>query len=182
MKANRKDNTDSQLVSNIRKGDIKSFEILFERYYPVLFTFAIKMLKDRETADDITQECFIKFWLYRDRLNPELPVKRMLYKIVRNSCLDFFRSKKEVLQSLVSSLGTDFSDNAKTDEMISFYETNNILLRHISQLPEKRRAVFEMSRYLNMSNKDIAGRLNISERTVEKHIQLALGELRGKVS
>lgn len=182
MKASRKDNTDSQLVSNIRKGDIKSFDILFERCYPVLFTFALKMLKDRELAEDITQECFIKFWLYRDRLNPELPVKNMLYKIVRNSCLDYFRSKKEVLKTLVSSLGTEPSDSIKADEMLFYHETNDLLLRQISQFPEKRREVFEMSRYLNMSNRDIARRLNISERTVEKHIQLALRELRGKVS
>ena len=60
MKANRKDNTDFQLVSNIIRGDIKSFDVLFEQYYPLLFTFALRMLKDREAAEDITQECFIK--------------------------------------------------------------------------------------------------------------------------
>ena len=182
MKANRKDNTDFQLVSNIIRGDIKSFDVLFERYYPLLFTFVLRMLKDREAAEDITQECFIKLWLYRDRLKPELPVKNILYKIIRNSCLDYFRSKKEVLKSLVSSLGTELTDSAKADEMLSYHQTNDILLRQVSQFPEKRRTVFEMSRYLNMSNRDIAERLNISERTVEKHIQLALRDLRGKIS
>ena len=66
--------------------------------------------------------------------------------------------------------------------MLSYHQTNDILLRQVSQFPEKRRTVFEMSRYLNMSNRDIAERLNISERTVEKHIQLALRDLRGKIS
>lgn len=182
MSTNRKDLGDPQLVRNIKGGDMRSFDVLFERYYPLICTFAFKMLRDREMADDITQDIFMKLWLYRSNLDPNQSVKSMLFTMTRNKCLDYFRSKREALKNLVPLVGEDLQDSTAADDSVDLHETGALLATSISRLPEQRKMIFEMSRYMHLSNKDIAKRLNISVRTVEKHIELALKDLRGTMS
>ena len=68
------------------------------------------------------------------------------------------------------------------EEWLNFTETSNVIKTQIDALPPQRRAVFMMSRYEHMSNMEIAVKLNLSVRTVEKHIELAIKDLRHSMS
>ncbi len=156
---------------------IKAFEQIFHKYYPMLRNFIAGLLKNPAEAEDIAQNCFMKLWFNRCYLNPEQSLKNYLFVMARNEAFNVLRSRR--LQNVPLSVRHDgFSPLCSVDDWLNFSETNAILQNNIEMLPPQRRAIFKMSRYIHMSNMEIAVKLNISVRTVEKHIELALRDLR----
>ena len=71
---------DSELVVMMRGGDKAAFGVLFDRYYDLLHTFARHIIKDASVAEDIIQNVFVKMWMRKEQVNPELSVRSMLYR------------------------------------------------------------------------------------------------------
>ena len=139
------------------------------------------MVKNPVIAEDIAQNSFMKLWLNRFTLQPGLSVKNYLYVIARNEAINYLRSA----QTKNVGLGTQqdiHQQDPTVDDWMSFVETNTLLKNNIEALPPQRRTIFKMSRYEHLSNMEIAVKLNLSVRTVEKHIELALKDLRRSMS
>lgn len=85
--------TDKQLIRNIRKGDEKSFGELFDRYYDRFFSFACALLHDRDAAEDVLQNVFLKLWIGRERLDEDRSVSNYLLVSVRNEIYDWLSLK-----------------------------------------------------------------------------------------
>lgn len=81
---------ETQLLSEIKKGDNQAFEFLFKTYYPRLRGYAIRFVEDDETARDIIQECFMRFWEKRELLTA-VSVTSLLFAMVRNGCLNYLK-------------------------------------------------------------------------------------------
>lgn len=174
---------DERLIAELCKEgvDKEAFERLFHRYYPMVLNFTKALVKDSVVAEDIAQNSFMKLWLNRLSLRQDLSVKNYLCILSRNEAINYLRSarsKNVVLDPQFES----HLQNANIDDWMSFAETNVRLRNNIDALPPQRRTVFMMSRYEHMSNTEIAVKLNISVRTVEKHIELALKDLRRSMS
>lgn len=171
---------DEILVEKILQGgaEVDAFESIFHRYYPMVLNFIKGMLKDDGAAEDISQNIFMKLWINRFKLDRNQSLKNYLCVMARNEALNVLRSKRvssTVLQSNVPEL---LNRENTVDDWYNFMETNAIIRRSVEAMPPQRRTIFKMSRYENMSNMEIAVRLNLSVRTVEKHIELALKDLR----
>ena len=171
---------DEILVEKILQGraEVDAFESIFHRYYPMVLNFIKGMLKDEGAAEDISQNIFMKLWINRFKLNRNQSLKNYLCVMARNEALNVLRSKRvssTVLQPNVPEL---LNRENTVDDWYNFMETNAIIRRSVEAMPPQRRTIFKMSRYENMSNMEIAVRLNLSVRTVEKHIELALKDLR----
>ena len=78
------------LLDEIRKGNNQAFEYLFKAYYPRLCGYAIRFVEDEETARDIIQECFLRFWEKRELLSA-VSVTSLLFAMVRNGCLNYLK-------------------------------------------------------------------------------------------
>lgn len=78
------------LLDEIRKGNNQAFEYLFKAYYPRLRGYAIRFVEDEETARDIIQECFLRFWEKRELLSA-VSVTSLLFAMVRNGCLNYLK-------------------------------------------------------------------------------------------
>ena len=181
----QKDNkySDDKLIHDLcQEGgeDKDAFERLFHRYYPMVLNFVKGIVKNYVVAEDIAQNTFVKLWLNRFSLQPGLSLKNYLCVLSRNESINFLRSGKEHNMSLVQN--DSYAQNPTIEEWLSFFETNNMIRTQIDALPPQRRAVFMMSRYEHMSNMEIAVKLNLSVRTVEKHIELAIKDLRQSMS
>ena len=87
------ESSDRQLIRNIRKGDAKSFEELFDRYYDRFYAFACALLHDRDAAEDILQNVFLKLWIGRERLDEDRSVSNYLLVSVRNEIYDWLSLK-----------------------------------------------------------------------------------------
>ena len=176
-----KEHTDENLVTDLLADDgdtdIKAYEQLFHKYYPMLRNFISGLLKSHAAADDIAQNCFMKLWFNRFSLRPGLSVKNYLFVLARNEAINVLRSSSSKAESLSSQHESELSLRM-VDDWLNYSETNTFLKEKIDALPPQRRTIFKMSRYEHISNVEITMRLNLSVRTVEKHIELALRDLR----
>lgn len=173
-----KDFQDEELLVCLKQGDELAFSEVYLRYKGSLYFHALKMLGDREKAQDVIQELFAKLWYKRDDLNPGLLLSSYLYTSVRNRILDHI-SHEKVVARYQESL-QDFIDKGEfqTDNFIRERELSVIIEKEISKLPTKMREVFELSRKGNLSYNQIADKLEVSENTVRKHITKAIKRLR----
>ena len=175
--------SDDRLIQDLcREGvDKDAYERLFHRYYPMVLNFVKGLVKNPVVAEDIAQNTFAKLWLNRFSLQPGLSVKNYLCVLSRNESINFLRSA--VARSRSINLQNDSCAQSPTiEDWMNFTETSPIIRTHIDALPPQRTTVFMMSRYEHMSNMEIAVKLNLSVRTVEKHIELALQDLRQSMS
>jgi len=151
------------------------FEWLFSQWYGPLCRVALRMMRDKDAAEDIVQEVFVKFWHKRESLSPDLDAKAYLYKAVYNASLNYLKIQKrerrpEKLPEAVASGSAD--GQMLHDETLRAVETG------IEELPPACKDVFLLSRYEELSYKEIAQTLDISVKTVEAHISKALRILR----
>lgn len=172
---------EAQLLNEIKKGDNHAFEYLFKTYYPRLRGYAIRFVEDEETARDIIQECFMRFWEKREMLSA-VSVTSLLFAMVRNGCLNYLKHlsivEKHQIEYLATIGGeerlyhTDFSLDA--EHKLLYDELQEQINTVIGQLPDRSREVFLMSRFKGLKNREIADKLQISTTAVEKHISKAL--------
>lgn len=170
------DSEDRILVKRLKDGDKKAFRALFERYYPMFISFSRKMLKDEATAEDMIQNVFMKIWVGRENLNEDKNFRNYLLVSVRNEIYQYFRHAFKIEDSGKCPEVIDGSMNIETD--MSARELQKNIAAVISGMPQRRREIFNMSRHEKLSNKEIAQRLGLSVRTVEKHIENALADIR----
>ena len=157
----------------------RKFEQFFILTFPKVKAFAWKILQSEEDAEDIAQDIFVKLWD-----NPEIwenkdTWDRYIYAMTRNQIYNFLKHQSVELnyqekftQENSSSYDFDIYDKLYAKEL-------QLLIKlTLDSMPEQRRKVFSMSRQKGMSNQEIAEKLNLSVRTVERHIYLALQEFK----
>lgn len=168
------------LFDKIKKGDEKAFEILFHKYYGHLCSFAAKIIKDDDSAEEIVQDLFVKIWEKRQQLAIETSVKNYLFRSVKNLCLNFIQHNKTKIQhaqTVVSENENNFSDDDNYPEI----DLAQKIEESINSLPGKRKEIFRLSRQEGLKYHEIAGKLNISIKTVETQMSLAIKSLREKL-
>lgn len=174
--------SDDELVLLLKEGDRNAFAEIYDRYFWQLHAHAYKWMRNREETRDIIHELFLALWEKRENLSFEHGLLAYLSTAVRNRIFNLFAHKR-IESEYLSSL-EDFSQSGTciTDHMIREKQLMALIDSEIAGMPVKMREVFELSRKNNLSHKEIAGQLDISELTVRKHIQHALKILRFKLS
>jgi len=167
------------LWSRVQSGDKEAFQILFEKYYPVLCLISRRYTHDIETSREIIQVLFVHLWENRTALNINLTLKNYLYQSARFNSIRRINQDKRVFihQAVKPELENDqvFSDH------IEYAELQEKIVRTIDALPEQCKRVFKMSRFEQLKQVEIAVKLGISIKTVESHISKALRVLEEKL-
>lgn len=175
---------DRYLMHFLKEGDYAAFEMVYVRYCTKYRQFILAMVKDSDIADDITQNVFMKLWKNREKLDENLSLTAYLYVMSKYEIYNHFRMLRNHRTSVMSKLGAEISQVTQNPEAttpfegLSFMELNQKVTVLIEQMPPKRREIFKMSRFDDMTAKEIAHKMGISPRTVEEHIHLALKELK----
>ena len=172
---------DAILLRKLKQGDFKSYEAIFLRYYPKFHAFAKGMVKGDWAAEDLVQNVFMKLWIHREELNEALSLHNYLLVLTRNEVYNHIRLKNNFLKyrSLVPY------DDVVRESVESYYNTaeiTRIVEQTVEKMPDQRRRIYRLSKEDNLSNHEIADRLGLSFRTVEKHLELALKQIRSALS
>lgn len=167
--------SDLEILSFLNKGNSEAIDIIYQKYWNRLFSYAYRILQDETLCEDIVQEIFIQLWENRKttvitHLENYL-FQSVKYRIANNLRKIRFTSSHEM--ALEEAL---FSNSV--EEKISFDELNNSLEAAIEKLPPRCKSIFRLSRFQNLTNKEISLKLNISQRTVETQISNALKSIR----
>lgn len=166
---------DEDLLVSISNNDHSAFEKIYNKYWSKLYVSAFNLLRNRTLCEDILQDIFTQLWLKRstnkiNNLSNYLltSVRFQVFKAIRDgkARTDLF-IEKEVI-----------NDQLNPENFLNEKELNRILDENIEQLPEKCREIFMLSRKQHLSVKQIAERLNISPKTVENQITIALKRLK----
>lgn len=171
-------NRELQLFAEMKSGSKESFNYFFDYYYSGLCLYAKKYTGDLSTSEEVVQDVFVKFWEKRQNIKIENSVRFYLFRTVYNQCMNLLKHKK--IEQVYRQQNTVQPDNLYEEQWSLFNESE---LRHtldqaISKLPDRCREVFELSRFKNLKNKEIAEKLGITEKTVENQITKALKVLR----
>ena len=151
-------------------------EILFRKYYAGLCKSLYKILRDATLAEDIVQEVFLKVWEVRETLKMEDAIQSYLYRSCYNAALNFLKQQKK--NTDLDNLETTITASDSAERHLNFQETEAEIQKAIDALPPKTKVVFSLSRFEELSYKEIADRLDISLKSVEKHMGIALQRLR----
>ena len=157
------------------------FAEIYRKHYSELCIYALRFLKDEDEAEEIVQEIIFKLWEQREQLESVNSLRSYLYRSVHNRCLNYI--KHQIHKN-------KYSDKAylemKKLEMESAEDYNNKELEQrvhaaISELPDRCKEVFQLSRFEGKKNKEISEHLGISVKAVEANITRALTSLRSSL-
>lgn len=172
---------DDDLLIFLKEDNHSAFTEIFNRYNPLLFSFAYKKVKDKDEAKDIMQEVFVKLWNNRSALELKTSLHSYLYRAVFNKALNLFRHQG-IREDHVLALQQMIEDTAQdSDFTIREKDIEKLIEMEVAALPPKMREVFELRKKQFLSNKQIAEQMGISEQTVETHMKRALKVLRTRL-
>lgn len=173
--------SDTELVKGIKNGSVTCFNRLHDKYAEGLAAFITALIKDRNTALDVTQDIFMKLWLKRTSLSEDLSIRHYLFTAARNEVLDIFKSRRYKQEQPSEQIPDTRGENSV--EMDSDYKALvGNLENAIEKMPSQRREVFIRSRYRGQNADEIAKEMQISKSTVKNHLTLALRDIRKELS
>lgn len=162
--------------------DLKDIEKLFKENYKRLCNVVYRIINDWDAAEDVVQEMFVKIWKKRDELKVESTARGYLYRSASNAALNYlennrrFRLNEEISEKNTSALIID--ENSRLEER----ELQAKIDEALDRLPPKCKTIFILSRFEGMKYQEIADHLNLSLKTVENQMGIALKKLREDLS
>lgn len=171
-------NSEDRFTQGLKNGDEKVFEELFKAYYTPLCEYCLRYVSDADMAEEIVQDLFFKMWVKREELNINVSIKSYFYISLRNHALNYINRLK--IQDRYNQF-VEIRTKNEVDYPIDVLEEKDmerIMKQAIALLPEKRREIFEMSRFEELKYSEIAEKLNVSVKTVESQMSKALEHMR----
>ncbi len=173
--------TESELLSLMKEGSSEAFDEIYERYWLKLYCEAYRRLRSEDDAKDLVQDLFFTLWIKKEVLVVKKSLGAYLFTAVKHRILNFIAAnaiKAEYLESL--SMVIRNSENSQYDKIIAD-DLEVFLDRRINNLSPKVKEVFLLSRKENLSVKEIAIKLNVSDQTVKNQLTKALKDLRSYI-
>jgi RNA polymerase sigma-70 factor (ECF subfamily) len=154
----------------------EEFKDVFELNFDAIRDFIFYRCGDKEAASDITQEVFLRIWEKRESLKGD-SIKPLLYKMATDGFINHYKKELRGMNYRQSLDGEDNCSLSPEEEMIG-RESVAAYTEALAQMPKAQRKVYLMSRENGMKYREIAERLHVSVKTVEKHVSAALRLLR----
>jgi RNA polymerase sigma-70 factor, ECF subfamily len=180
---------DGGLIRRCLAGDERAYRELIERYQSRVFSLALRMVRQREDAEDLTQETFVRMFRAADRYDPTRPFGAWLFTIASRLCIDHIRRRKLKVVSLSQSEPGSTEDHQMDledpglgpDEITSRNQEERRTQELIDSLPPHYRIVVMLRHQQDLSYDEIAAALGIPLGTVKARIHRARALLRGRI-
>ena len=169
----------SLLAERLAESDRDAYRELFEEAHVILIRYCWRYTRDEDTSRDIVQDVFVKIWEKRKTLDPNRSLLALLYTMVRNRALNVARDSH--YSDGVDADQIVFDDIPTPDEEVHHDMLKSQVYEWIKSLPPRRRQAFKLSRFEGLTHAEIASIMNLTPRTVNTHVMLALRDLRAKL-
>ncbi|AXJ00270.1 RNA polymerase sigma-70 factor, ECF subfamily [Cyclonatronum proteinivorum] len=175
-----------ELFELISQSDQAAFDRLFRAFFKPLVMFSCGYVNDKSTASDIVQDTFVKLWQNRGSLSGIASARAYIYTTTRNLSLNYIRDHarfetgtelSETLAGDLTETNVSWNDAFSDESSEGVYEKMQLLYHWVSQLSERQREAFGLSRFEGLDHQEIASVMNVSPRTVNNHIVDALRNL-----
>lgn len=175
----RQSNT-HEIYAKIKNGDQQAFKSFFDAHHKSLFYFLTNKGIAPQEAEDLIQQAFVYIWEKRHSIDEHKSLKAYLFQIAYTRMLNLIRDNRKFDDNEQISDLKQASDDPASD--IENQELNVIMERAISSMPEKRQHVFRLCFLQEFTYKEAAEFLEVSAKTVENHMGMALKDLRSALS
>ncbi|WP_423130369.1 RNA polymerase sigma-70 factor [Gaoshiqia sp. Z1-71] len=162
------------LIDRLIAGDQTAFELIFRHYYPGLVIFTAQITRNRNEAEEIVQDLFFRIWCQKNQIKGSLSLKPYLFTSVRNRGLNFLERKKTEARKIDEFRKIIKNNLTFEPDIFVSSELQEKISQAFEKLPPRTKEIFILSRINELKNDEIAGRLEISKRTVETQISHAL--------
>lgn len=165
--------TDEQLVFNYLKGDEKSLETLIKRYLKPIYSFAFRFIGNRQEAEDITQEIFVKVWQNLKKFDKKKSFKNWIFTIAKNTCLDWQKKKKTLplFETIKNSISFSIENLEKKEVIFNFQKA-------VENLSPKYRQILLLRYNDDLTFRQIAEILKESINTLKSRHRRAINLLK----
>lgn len=170
------------LIQNILKGNPAEFERLIKIYQPNVFRTAMGLLHNKEDAEEITQDVFLKVYDSLPLFNQKAALSTWIYRVTINTSLNFLKKKKgnRLLVGLSALLGLA-SKEKQSEKLVTDKEEKDSIRKAMQELPGKQRLAFVLTKYEELPQRQVAEIMQISEGAVEQLVIRARNNLRKKL-
>lgn len=164
------------------ESEFQLVEHLFRQYYKILRAYAFRLVNDLDAAEDIVQDVFVALWNRRADLHADGTIKSYLFKAVYNKSLNYLNSKKyteeDSLELFIDQLNVLQMQDANQENLFWVKELREEIENFVETLPRQVKRVFVLSRVRGLKIPEIADKMELSHKTVEKYLSKALADLR----
>lgn len=179
--------TEQQIIQAILSGDHSKFEWLVEKYQAMVFRTAMGFVHNKEDAEDLTQDVFIRVFQAFKTFNGDAEFSTWLYRITVNTSINHLNKIKNkgllhFAEDILQQLFNKASEDQNPQQQLEQTERDKAIRKAIDALPEKQRTAFILSKYDDLTQKEIAAIMQSTEGSVEQLLQRAKSRLQKKLS
>ena len=167
---------DPRLLLQIKNGDHDAFKSFFDRYHRYLINFLLKRGTSEEAAKDLVQQAFLFIWEKRDQIDENKSLRSYLFRIAYTRMLNMFRDHAKFNDE--EPPDEPVIEEAETENAEKNTQLNKDIETAISSMPDKRQEVFRLCFIQEFTYKEASEILDVSIKTIENHMGLALKDLR----
>lgn len=176
------DNIEERLISALKLGSSSAFDSIYQIYSKRLYAYCLQFTKSPEESEEIVQDVFVKLWLNRTQIRQNETLHSLLFIMAKHHLINAYRSK---LNHPVYEEFVHYQDTLSVEDTPQHMEYKEFMQgfqKAMDLLPDTQRKVISMSRIHQLSNKEIAEKLSLSEQTVKNQLSLGLKTLREKLN
>lgn len=172
---------DQAIVARIQAGDEDALEVLFHAYYEELHDFVRFQVGSPEAAEDLIQNVFLNLWRRRRDWEPKTTLRAYLFGAARNESIKYRKHRQVRRRWERENEAREAPREPGPEEEFRYQEIKDALQKSVSELPERRREVYLLSRQYGLTYKEIAVVMDISPSTVDNQMVEALKFLRDRM-
>lgn len=170
------------LIENILNGDVRSFESLVEKYEVTILKFIYSMIRDKQIAEDITQEVFITVYNKLNTFDNRYKFSNWILRIAKNRCIDYIRKVKKVSESNIEDFVGLKSKEITPEEAVEFKETKQVITEYINTLSDIDKQIMILRYSQKATFSDISKILDINESSVKRRYYKIKEQFKRKIA
>ena len=169
--------TDETIMEAVKRGELQQATLLFERYNKRIFNFLARMTIDRDLAEDLTQNVFLRIIKYRNSYREGLKFQSWIYQVARNVFSDHYQAHKNRFSDFVDvEKVSDYLQDPEETEALD--EREKLLQRSMALLSEEQRELLVLTRFQHMKYEDVAVIMDTTVSNIKVKVHRAIAKLR----